>query len=70
MAIKATFARKQRLGGGDSDPVTRVVAAIDSISDALQLQDPLAARAIDLLASTANKQKGAGPATPIEGSED
>ncbi len=62
--IKATFARKQRLGGGDTDPVTRVVAAIDSVSEALQLQDPLAARAIDLLASTANSQKAAGPDTP------
>ncbi len=91
--IRDTFARKQRLGGGDADPVTRVVAAIDSVSGALassgpkqpspsqgagsgdldrlidaidkvsgalELQDPLAARAIDLLASTANDQRDTG----------
>ncbi|NNF54626.1 MAG: AAA domain-containing protein, partial [Acidimicrobiales bacterium] len=66
--IKATFARKQRLGGGDADPVTRVVAAIESVSEALQLQDPLAARAIDLLASTANDQKGGRSGAPEKGS--
>ncbi len=94
--ILDTFNRQQRLGGGDSDPVTRVVAAIEGVSTsmgqgfgvapssggpaeatkphssgdldrlieaiekvsgALEMQDPLAARAIDLLASTAAKTR-------------
>ncbi len=33
--IITVFQRKQRLGGGDDDPVARVVAAIDQVSDAL-----------------------------------
>ena len=56
-AILDVFRRKLRLGGGDSDPTTRVVAAIEQVAEALTLQDPLTARAVDLLASEARRQR-------------
>ena len=56
-SIRETFGRQQRLGGDDRDPATRVVAAIEQVAEVLTLADPLAARAVDLLASTANAQR-------------
>ncbi len=34
--IRSVFARRQRLGGDDRDPATRVVAAIEQVADALR----------------------------------
>ncbi len=55
--ILTTFRRKQRLGGDETDPATRVVAAIEQVAEALSVQEPIAARAIDLLASTAAESR-------------
>jgi len=36
--ILTTFRRQKRLGGDDRDPATRVVAAIESVGEALRQQ--------------------------------
>ncbi len=63
--VNVTAPESAQSGAANAELAAQMVDAIEKVADALSMQEPLAARAIDLLASEAAKRRANTPASKV-----